>query len=597
MKEKSTHTWLKKVTKKYRFFVGLLTVFEIIVSGLGICYALVMKQMVDRAVVKDSHGFVMGMIGFGMLVLGQLMIRIITRQISEYTRSSMENTLKQRLFQSILIKDYGSVSLKHSEEWMNRLTSDTVVCADGMTDLLPGLLGMMIRLVGSLVLILYLQPGLAVIMIPGGILFVIITVVLRRPLKRFHKDVQEKDGQVRVYLQERISSQLIVRSFGVEDIAMEKADDVMELHKVSRMKKAWISNICNSGFSLAINGMYLLGIGYCGYGIIDGSVSFGTLTAMIQLVGQLQSPLSGLGGYVPRVYAMIASAERLMEAEQIKTADVYNLRSEDETRVLYKEQIKEIAFEHVSFHYPERINRRAGNDALQKENVLPDMSFVIKKGDYVAIIGNSGCGKSTMLKLLIGIYVPQAGSVEACLCNGTSIAIEELRRLFAYVPQGNFLMSGSIRDVITFGKIQGRNSRNAACGNRNNDCTDPDHQDKNCRNMEEKLRLALRLACADFVYELPQKLDTVLGEKGAGLSEGQMQRIAIARALYADRPVLILDEATSALDQQTEEKLLSNLKSLTDKTVLIVTHRAKALSICNKRLVFADGFVREKTGE
>ena len=202
-----------------------------------------------------------------------------------------------------------------------------------------------------------------------------------------------------------------------------------------------------------------------------------------------------------------------------------------------------------------------------------------------------------MLKLLIGIYVPQAGSVEACLCNGTSIAIEELRRLFAYVPQGNFLMSGSIRDVITFGKIQGRNSRNAACGNENNDCTDPDHQDKNCRNMEEKLRLALRLACADFVYELPQKLDTVLGEKGAGLSEGQMQRIAIARALYADRPVLILDEATSALDQQTEEKLLSNLKSLTDKTVLIVTHRAKALSICNKRLVFADGFVREKTGE
>ena len=158
MKEKSTLTWLRKVTKKYRSFVVLLAIFEIIVSGLGVCYALVMKQMVDRAVAKDSHGFVMGMIGFGLLVLSQLAIRIITRQVSEYTRSSMENTLKQEMFYSLLTKDYGSVSLKHSEEWMNRLTSDTVVCADGMTDILPGFLGMLIRLVGSMVLILYLQP-------------------------------------------------------------------------------------------------------------------------------------------------------------------------------------------------------------------------------------------------------------------------------------------------------------------------------------------------------------------------------------------------------------------------------------------------------
>ena len=134
----------------------------------------------------------MGMIGFGLLVLSQLAIRIITRQISEYTRSSMENTLKQEMFYSLLTKDYGSVSLKHSEEWMNRLTSDTVVCADGMTGILPGFLGMLIRLVGSMVLILYLQPGLAVIMIPGGILFLVITVVLRKPLKRFHKRSEER---------------------------------------------------------------------------------------------------------------------------------------------------------------------------------------------------------------------------------------------------------------------------------------------------------------------------------------------------------------------------------------------------------------------
>ena len=605
MKEKSTLTWLKKVTKKYRSFVVLLTVFEIIVSGLGICYALVLKQMVDRAVVKDSHGFVIGMIGFGMLVLGQLMIRIITRQISEYTRSSMENALKQILFHSILIKDYGSVSLKHSEEWMNRLTSDTVVCADGMTDILPGFFGMMIRLVGSLVLILYLQPGLAVIMIPGGILFVIITVVLRRSLKRFHKDVQEKDGKVRMYLQEWISSMLVVRVFGVENIAVEQAADTMEVHKGSRMRKAWISNICNSGFSLAINGMYLLGIGFCGYGIIHGNVTFGTLTAMIQLIGQLQSPLASLGGYVPRYYTMIASAERLMEVEQYEDADGAILYSADEVQKLYEEQIREITFRRVSFCYPGEVDTGsptvregdvvAANSAdtgivEHKRDVLQDVSFSIAKGDSMAVTGTSGCGKSTMLKLLMGIYRPQTGTIAVILNDGKSIAIENMKRLFAYVPQGNFLMGGSVRDVITFGK-----SKDGTADCLKTDNADGDHADRNDMDLDEKLERAVHLACADFVYDLPMQLDTILGEKGAGLSEGQMQRIAIARALYADRPVLILDESTSAMDQQTDRKLLDNLKQLTDKTVLFVSHRLQALEICSKQLHFEEGIHRQHT--
>ena len=563
MKDKSTLAWLRKATNKYRPFVVVLTVFEIIVSGLGVCYALVMKQMVDRAVAKDSHGFVMGMIGFGLLVLSQLVIRVITRQMSEYTRSSMENTLKQNLFQSLLVKDYGRVSATHSEEWMNRLTSDTAVCAGGMTDILPGFLGMMIRLVGSLVLIIYLQPALAFIMIPGGVIFLVITIVLRKPLKMFHKDVQEKDGQVRMYLQERISSMLVVRSFGVESIAVDQAADTMELHRSSRMRKAWMSNICNSGFSLAINGMYLLGIGYCGYGVINGHVTFGTLTAMIQLIGQLQSPLASLGGYVPRYYTTIASAERLMEVELYEDTDIEDMRSENEAKALYKDQLCEIVLDHVSFQYPEEAGKPDFVDAgttLHKGEVLSDVSFAIRKGDYVAVTGTSGCGKSTVLKLLMGIYQPKSGRISVRLDNDkdttSDIPIKDMRRLFAYVPQGNFLMGGSIRDVIAFGKPQD----------------------------DDRMANAIRVACADFVYELPMKLDTVLGEKGAGLSEGQMQRLAIARALYTERPVLILDESTSALDQQTEETLLQNLKKLTDKTVLVVTHRPKALSICNNRL-------------
>ena len=571
MQKNDALTWLRQETKKYRSFVILLTVLEILVSGLGVCYALVMKQMVDRTVAKDGQGFMMGMIGFSLLVLSQLIIRIITRQVSEYTRSGMENTLKRNLFASLLKKDYGSVSAIHSEEWMNRLTSDTVICAGGVTDIIPGFLGMTIRLVGSLALIFWLQPGLSFIMIPGGIAFLIITVLLRKPIKRFHKDVQEKDGQVRVYLQERISSQLVVRTFGAEDIAVEEAEDTMRHHRTSRMKKAWISNMCNSGFSLAINGMYLVGIGYCGYGIIHGVVSFGTLTAIIQLIGQLQSPLASLGGYVPRYYTTLASAERLMEVEQYEDVDVANLRGKDEVKALYENQIKEIVFDHVTFGYTKE-KKHGKEDSVPvgiHNAVLADISFSISKGDYVAVTGTSGCGKSTMLKLLMGIYRPQEGSITVALRDGTGIAIEDMRRLFAYVPQGNFLMGGSIRDVITLGTYS--------------------RMESNHMDVDDQLDKAIRLACADFVYELPLQLDTILGEKGAGLSEGQMQRIAIARALYADCPVLILDESTSALDEQTEECLLHNLRELTDKTVLVVTHRPKACSICNRQIHFEEG--------
>ena len=203
--------------------------------------------------------------------------------------------------------------------------------------------------------------------------------------------------------------------------------------------------------------------------------------------------------------------------------------------------------------------------------VLQEVSLSIQKGDYVAVTGNSGCGKSTLLKLLMGIYEPKSGKIEVLSETSKRIPITVLKRLFAYVPQGNFLMGGTIKEVITFGR----------------------EKTESVMTVEK----ALELACGEFVRELPEGLDTVLGEKGTGLSEGQMQRIAIARALYTDAPVLLLDEATSALDSESESKLLNNIKQLTDKTVLIVTHRPEALKICNRRVEFTKEGIKVKSRE
>ena len=229
---------------------------------------------------------------------------------------------------------------------------------------------------------------------------------------------------------------------------------------------------------------------------------------------------------------------------------------------VYGNRFESIRFENISFGYSDG------------QRVFENVNFSVKKGDYVAFTGHSGCGKSTLLKLLMSLYIPDEGYIAFCL-KGNVIWSDssKYRRMFAYVPQGNMLMSGTIRDVITFSR-------------------DTLQMENSGEQSDERIWQALSVAdAASFVRELPLNLDTVLGERGAGLSEGQMQRIAIARAVYSGAPVLLLDEATSALDEETECVVLRNLRTMTDKTVLFVTHRRAALDICDMEVRFSESGV------
>lgn len=548
MADKKAVSWLIRTAVGKKWYIILLLLFRILANGGAVCYALAMKKAVDSAVEQDKNGFFIGLGSFAVLILAVMLINMLIRRTEEAAKSGLENCFKERLFGTLLNKYYGQVSGVHSEEWMNRLTSDTVVCANSIVEILPGLAGMLVRMTGALVMIFILEPKLALILIPCGVVFIPITFVLRKYLKRYHKDVQEKDGSVRVFMQERISNMLVLHTFDKEKQTLDSAVNEFAEHKNARMKKNLVSNICSTGFSFAINGMYLAGFFVCGYGILNGTATYGTLTAVIQLVGQLQMPLSGISGFVPKYYAMLASAERLMEAEDFADIEEDVFGSDEEIKVLYDNSIKAFEFDKVEFSYKK-----------ESDAALKGVNMSVSKGDFIALTGHSGCGKSTLLKLLMGIYETTSGEIAAVLKSGERIPIKKAKRLFSYVPQGNCLMGGRICDVITF------------CDNQADG---------------EKIERAVKLACAEFVYELPEKLDTVLGEKGAGLSEGQMQRISIARALYKDAPVLILDEATSALDIETEKLLLNNLKQLTNKTVFIVTHRPEALKICNKEFDF-----------
>ncbi len=549
--------WLYTVLGKKKWFIVLLLLIQTVIGGSSVIYALLLKKIIDNAVSGNKNGFLAYFIGIILLICVQIVLSLLNRALTEYSKASIENSLKNRLFENLLYRDYSQVSSVHSGEWMNRLTNDTVVCANGATSILPGLAGMVVKMIGAVIMILIIEPKFAYILIPGGIVIFLLTYAFRRVLKRLHKQIQESDGKLRIFMQERLESMPVVRSFTAEEQSLMEAEQKMNDHKKARMKRITFSNLCNLGFSGAMNGMYLIGIGYGGYGIINHSITYGTMTAILQLIAQIQAPLANISGYLPMYFAMIASAERLIKAETFKKSDEPPMNKE-ETRQFYKNSFKGFGFRNASFSYS------ADDDSPV---VLSGLNIEINKGDYVAVTGHSGCGKSTILKLLMGLYSLDSGE-KYIIADDNHKMTDKYRSLFAYVPQGNQLMSGTIRDIISL-------------------------SDRERAHDDERIMYAMKIACADEFYDtLRNGLDTELGEKGQGLSEGQMQRIAVARAIFSDYPIILLDEATSSLDENTERKLLDNLKTMTDKTVIIVTHRPKALEICSRQIQMSNDGIK-----
>ncbi len=554
--------WMGRVAGKAKGYIGALLFIQALLGISGVGYAMLLRELVNAAVDREEGRFFMAAAYFGGLVALQIALRAVSRFFEEYARSTMENRFKTRLFDVLLKREYGAVTQVNSGEWMNRLTSDTVIVADGLTQILPGVVGMAVKLAGALAAILFLKPEFIYILLPGGMAVILFTYGFRKVLKKLHKRIQEADGTLRVFLQERLGSLMVVRAFAQEEAASRQAMELMGQHRAARMRRNHFSNFCNIGFGTAMHGAYVLGAVFCGYGILTGTMSYGNLMAILQLISQIQNPFANITGYLPQYYAMTASAERLMEAESFAEDYGGQALPEKGRCAFYQEEFLGLGMRDASFTYLPPVSPKGEAPAMPV--VLSGFQLEIGKGEYVAFTGPSGCGKSTALKLLMCLYPLDSGEYYLRTRQGEQPFVSQWRSLFAYVPQGNQLMSGTIREIIAFG-------------------------DQEKMRQEAALRRALQIACADgFVGELEQGLDTLLGERGAGISEGQMQRLAIARAVFSGRPILLLDEATSSLDEETEAKVLQNLQAMTDQTVVIVTHRPAALSICDKNVVFGE---------
>ena len=546
---KTALRWIIKKSKPQLLSILFLVVLYVALALVGVYSAICSKYVVNAATGHDPQyvnnrmdGVLFYGIIFASIIVIEIIVSVLQRIFVFRISAKLEISYKTDLFQQIIQKEFADVTQFHSGELLNRLTSDISTITNAIVSIIPSLTFMIVKLVGVFVVLIQISVPFTMVFVVGGALTLFVASLYRTKMKSFHKKSLETDGKVRSFLQEIMASLLVVKSFDAEDKVVENAKDLQYDNYFIKRKRNNLSVISSSAFSFVFMLGYTFGLIWGAYNIVEGNITYGVLTEIISLITQIQGPISGLTGLFPTYFAAIASAERIMEIENMP--DEKKINDEINVQEVYN-NLDSIEFDNISFSY-------------NRDTILCDTSLSIRKGDFVAITGITGIGKSTLMKLLMSVFRLDSGEIYLSLKENKKIYVDKnIRKIFAYVPQGNFLLSGTIRENLQF--------------------VAPNATDEEIYN-------SLYIACADFMGSLPEGLDTKLGERGVGLSEGQIQRLAIARAILTGAPILLLDECTSALDEATEKRLLKNLKELKNKTCLIITHKNAALSICNKEV-------------
>lgn len=522
----------------------ILVLSQIGSAFFSVMFALGSRQVIDMAVAGKLREFGFACLQQGLIILGILVCLTVFRLLKERLNADLDRDWKRDILHSLLQGEYAEVSGYHSAELLNRMNNDVRTVNEGILTVLPSVAGMVTRMVAAMAVMASLEPLFALLVFAAGAVVVVITGLMRRRLKNLNKLVSEHDGKVSGFLQEALEKLLMVQAMDVSDEMERRADSLMgNRYEIQRRRKN-VSVFANTCVSVMFYAAGFAALVWCSFGLLKGQMTFGSMTAIIQLVNQLQTPFVNLSGVMPKYIAMCASAERLLELEAVKLQD--EVKQDHKMQEALYNRMQGIGGSGLSFSY-------------EKDLILEETEFWIPKGTFTVITGQSGIGKSTLLKLLLGIYRPDSGQMYF-ECGSEKVLIDRsMRRMFAYVPQGNLLLSGTLRENLTITRPEAT---------------------------EEEIKKALYVSGMDeYINQLPAGLDTVLRESGAGLSEGQAQRLAIGRAILSGAPVLLLDESTSALDEETERRILERIRDMKDRTCIAVTHRPAAVAMCDGNIM------------
>ena len=529
--------WLMKYSKPYMGRIALMMVFSIMSTVVSLWMVQISKTIIDNA--TGGNKFVTLLIVYFCLMISMQIVGIVSTLLSAVLNEKFSFGIRKQIYDKIIRSHWMDVKRYHTGDLMTRLTSDAGAIADGIIGTIPSIIILFVELLMVFVTLFIYSPLLALFAMLVAPVAAVVSFFLGKKLKKLQVKVQESESNYRSFLQESLANLLVVKSFANEDYSVDRLTTLREERFSWVFKKTKMSIASSTVMSMTFQLGYIVAFAYGAWQISTGQITYGTMTVFLTLVNRVQSPIIGLAQQIPRVVSVLASAGRVIELQSIPM----------EERLPEKVTSDKIGVDikNLTFGYTDEI-------------VLDDVSLNIKPGEFVAVIGESGIGKTTLLRIIMSFMGNYTGKVDFYDENGlTDPANANTRRFISYVPQGNTLFSGTVRENIRMGKL---------------DATDEEMWD------------ALKLSAGyDFVKELPNGLYTVIGERGHGISEGQAQRIAIARAFVRKAPLLILDEATSALDENTEKEVIKGLQQLEPRpTCIVVTHRKSILAYCDREI-------------
>lgn len=543
--KKSTLKWIIGISKPLLPNIITICFVGILDSLCAVFIALQSKNVIDYAVARNYEQLQNSAIILAIMILAQFVFSFTYMKLSADVVAKQSLRMQRRIFKNVVGMEYKYATSFHTGELMNRITTDadTVICA--VIGIVPSVVAFITGIVAALGALVIIQPAFALVCVLAGLIIGCGAIIWGRRLKKHTLECRKWSDKGNSFMMECIQNLLVIKSFCNEESVVEHSKGI-QLGTYNALKKRNNNSILaslTSNFAFTLG--YFLALGWGAFGIAFGTLTYGKLMAMVQLVGKIQSPFKGIASVIPQYYQMLASGERLM--------DIVNCAEENAVQSNIKD-FKSIEFRDMSFGYKD------------DEYILKEVNLQINKGEFVLIAGTSGIGKSTLLKLMLAMYTPSEGDINL-IDNEDNVhkMSADLRGLFSYVPQGNMVLSGTVRDNVVFFDKYTDDAR-----------------------IEECLKAA---ELWDDISSLSDGCDTVIGENGVGLSEGQVQRLAVARALYRDVPVLLLDEATSALDEVTEAKMLKNIREIKDKTCVLISHKKGAEKYMDKKIFIEDGNV------
>ena len=530
--------WLWRAWRGNRLQACLNAVIGLSLVVVSLAQVTAVRHAIDVASGAARGNLYWAVAVMGLLILCDFLLNISSTWVQNLLGIRAQNRMQQRMLDRILRSRWHGKEYFHSGDVLNRLEFDVANVVDFLTQTIPNTLSVFAMFVGAFCYLFAMDAVLALITVAILPVFIGLSKVYVNRMRKLTKDVRAEDSRVQSALQETIQHRMLIKTLESEATMvnrLERTQGVLRHKVVKRTVFSVFSNtVLNVGFALG----YLVAFLWAAVRMSANSLSFGGMTAFLQLVNRIQSPARSLTRLVPAFVSVFTAAERLMELEESPL--------DEQGEPVALESPCGIWLEHVGYAYED------GQD------VLRDLSFDFKPGTCTAVLGETGAGKTTLIRVILGLVVPKAGKAEIYSSRASHVHLSPLTRCnLAYVPQGNTLLSGTVRDNLRLGKLSAT---------------------------DDEMKEALRLSCAGFLLDSPDGLDTVCGEQGGGLSEGQAQRIAIARALLRDCPVLLLDEATSALDPDTERQLLGNILSDKKRTVIFITHRLAVKDFCDQTL-------------